>query len=73
MTVVLPKVLIVSGGPSGLVLAISLLQNGVPVRIIEKNASPRLGQRGAGIMASAFPSQSSRSFLTFSPSSSPVH
>lgn len=38
------------GGPSGLVLAISLLQNGIPVRIIEKNANPRLGQRGAGIM-----------------------
>ncbi|KAF5362575.1 hypothetical protein D9756_002493 [Leucocoprinus leucothites] len=44
------KVLIVGGGPSGLVLAISLLQNGIPVRIIEKNARPRLGQRGAGIM-----------------------
>ncbi|KAJ3514986.1 hypothetical protein NLJ89_g2043 [Agrocybe chaxingu] len=45
-----PKVLIVGGGPSGLILALSLLQNGVPVRIIEKTAEPRLGQRGAGIM-----------------------
>ncbi|KAJ3571819.1 hypothetical protein NP233_g3493 [Leucocoprinus birnbaumii] len=45
-----PRVLIVGGGPSGLVLAISLLQNGIPVRIIEKNSQPRLGQRGAGIM-----------------------
>ncbi|KAF8159647.1 pentachlorophenol 4-monooxygenase [Crassisporium funariophilum] len=45
-----PKVLIVGGGPAGLILALSLLQNGVPVRIIEKNAQPRLGQRGAGIM-----------------------
>ncbi|KAF9005951.1 pentachlorophenol 4-monooxygenase [Cyathus striatus] len=43
-------VLIVGGGPSGLVLAIILLQNGIPVRIIEKSAVPRLGQRGAGIM-----------------------
>ncbi|KAH9479456.1 Flavin-dependent monooxygenase [Psilocybe cubensis] len=45
-----PKVLIVGGGPSGLILALSLLQNGVPVRIIEKSSKPRLGQRGAGIM-----------------------
>ncbi|TFK39989.1 FAD binding domain-containing protein [Crucibulum laeve] len=43
-------VLIVGGGPSGLILGIILLQNGIPVRIIEKNALPRLGQRGAGIM-----------------------
>ncbi|KAF8638953.1 hypothetical protein AX16_010427 [Volvariella volvacea WC 439] len=45
-----PKVLIVGGGPAGLVLAITLLQNHVPVRIIEKTVEPRLGQRGAGIM-----------------------
>ncbi|KAF9563981.1 pentachlorophenol 4-monooxygenase [Agrocybe pediades] len=45
-----PKVLIVGGGPSGLILALSLLHNGVPVRIIEKTSQPRLGQRGAGLM-----------------------
>ncbi|KAH6915866.1 pentachlorophenol 4-monooxygenase [Coprinopsis sp. MPI-PUGE-AT-0042] len=43
-------VLIVGGGPSGLVLGLILLQNGVPVRIIEKQYTARLGQRGAGIM-----------------------
>lgn len=43
-------VLIVGGGPSGLVLAIALLRSGVPVRIIEKTWVPRLGQRGAGLM-----------------------
>ncbi|KAF5383606.1 hypothetical protein D9615_003497 [Tricholomella constricta] len=45
-----PRVLIVGGGPSGLVCALSLLHNGVPVRIIEKSTEPRLGQRGSGIM-----------------------
>lgn len=43
-------VLIVGAGPSGLVLALILLQSGVPVRIIEKQHEARLGQRGAGIM-----------------------
>ncbi|GLB41779.1 putative FAD binding domain containing protein [Lyophyllum shimeji] len=45
-----PRVLIVGAGPSGLVCALSLLHNGVPVRIIEKSIQPRTGQRGAGIM-----------------------
>ncbi|KAG6857444.1 hypothetical protein H0H87_003511 [Tephrocybe sp. NHM501043] len=44
------RVLIVGAGPSGLVCALSLVHNGVSVRIIEKNSQPRLGQRGAGIM-----------------------
>ncbi|KAF8150684.1 FAD binding domain-containing protein [Crassisporium funariophilum] len=44
-----PKVLIVGAGPSGLILALSLLRNGVPVRIIEKSVLPRIGQRGAGL------------------------
>lgn len=45
-----PKVLIVGAGPSGLVLALTLLKNGVPVRVVEKEINPRIGQRGAGIM-----------------------
>lgn len=45
-----PKVLIVGAGPSGLVLALNLLKNGVPVRVVEKEINPRIGQRGAGIM-----------------------
>ncbi|KAF5381232.1 hypothetical protein D9757_007843 [Collybiopsis confluens] len=45
-----PPVLIVGAGPSGLVLALSLLQNGVHVRIIEKDSFYHLGQRGAGVM-----------------------
>ncbi|EDR14078.1 uncharacterized protein LACBIDRAFT_305503 [Laccaria bicolor S238N-H82] len=47
-----PKVLIVGAGPSGLVLALNLLKNGVPVRVVEKEINPRIGQRGAGIMVS---------------------
>ncbi|KAG6891557.1 hypothetical protein C0992_004415 [Termitomyces sp. T32_za158] len=50
MSSAIPRVLIVGGGPSGLVCALSLIRNGVPVRIIEKSTEPRLGQRGAGIM-----------------------
>ncbi|KAF9003010.1 FAD binding domain-containing protein [Cyathus striatus] len=44
------SVLIVGAGPSGLVLALSLLQNGVSVRIIDKETSHRVGERGAGMM-----------------------
>jgi 2-polyprenyl-6-methoxyphenol hydroxylase-like FAD-dependent oxidoreductase len=40
----------VGAGPAGLVLALSLLQNGVKVRIIEKTADLYIGQRGAAIM-----------------------
>lgn len=40
----------VGGGPSGLIFALTLLKNGISVRIIEKNSTPRIGQRGAGIM-----------------------
>ncbi|KAJ7583220.1 FAD binding domain-containing protein [Mycena floridula] len=43
------QVLVVGAGPSGLVLALALLQNGISVRLIEKSPDPRLGQRGAGI------------------------
>ncbi|KAF8810119.1 hypothetical protein BYT27DRAFT_7186980 [Phlegmacium glaucopus] len=48
------QVLIVGAGPSGLILALTLLRNGVPVRIIEKSLSPRIGQRGAGITPRSF-------------------
>ncbi|KAG2123840.1 FAD binding domain-containing protein, partial [Suillus clintonianus] len=36
-------------GLSGLTVALTLLQNGIPVRIIERNVEHRQGQRGAGI------------------------
>ncbi|KAF9474986.1 hypothetical protein BDN70DRAFT_884267 [Pholiota conissans] len=45
-----PKVLIVGAGPSGLILALVLRRNGIPVRVIEKTTEHRKGQRGAGIM-----------------------
>ncbi|ESK88847.1 putative monooxygenase [Moniliophthora roreri MCA 2997] len=44
-------VLIVGAGPSGLALALSLLRNGVPVRIINKQLEHGVGQRGAGIQS----------------------
>lgn len=42
----------VGGGPSGLVAALTLLKNGVPVRIIDKLDKYHSGQRGAGISVS---------------------
>ncbi|KIY74178.1 hypothetical protein CYLTODRAFT_416434 [Cylindrobasidium torrendii FP15055 ss-10] len=42
-------VLICGGGPTGLVMAISLLQNGVPVRIVDKLKAYRIGFKGSGI------------------------
>ncbi|OAX43063.1 hypothetical protein K503DRAFT_732282 [Rhizopogon vinicolor AM-OR11-026] len=44
-----PPVLVVGAGPVGLVAALTLLQNGIPVRIIDKDPNPRKGQRGPGI------------------------
>ncbi|KAH9917071.1 FAD/NAD-P-binding domain-containing protein [Fomitopsis serialis] len=44
-----PAVLIVGAGPTGLVLALSLLKNGVPIRIIEKSSVPHGGARGTAI------------------------
>ncbi|KAJ7433543.1 FAD binding domain-containing protein [Mycena latifolia] len=45
-----PSVLIAGAGPSGLVLVLILLQNSVPVRIIDKERTHRIGSRGAGVM-----------------------
>ncbi|KAG1722264.1 FAD binding domain-containing protein [Suillus lakei] len=44
-----PPVLVVGAGPAGLVAALTLLQNDIPVRIIEQDINPRIGQRGPGI------------------------
>ncbi|KAG0695595.1 FAD binding domain-containing protein [Suillus ampliporus] len=44
-----PPVLVVGAGPAGLVAALTLLQNGIPVRIIERDINHRIGQRGPGI------------------------
>ncbi|KAG0702989.1 FAD binding domain-containing protein [Suillus ampliporus] len=41
-----PPVLIVGAGPVGLVAALTLLQNGIPVRIIDRDPSPHIAQRG---------------------------
>ncbi|KAF9555419.1 hypothetical protein CPC08DRAFT_132812 [Agrocybe pediades] len=43
-------VLIVGSGPSGLVTALTLAKNGVPVRVIEKELTRYPGERGAGMM-----------------------
>ncbi|KAH9829714.1 monooxygenase [Rhodofomes roseus] len=42
-------ILIAGAGPAGLVLALALAQNGVKVRIIDKESFYRPGQRGAGM------------------------
>ncbi|KII93072.1 hypothetical protein PLICRDRAFT_100588, partial [Plicaturopsis crispa FD-325 SS-3] len=52
----------VGAGPTGLVAALTLAQNGVPVRIIEKHAQYPIGQRGAGIMARTVPPSASFGF-----------
>ncbi|KAG1845152.1 FAD-binding monooxygenase [Suillus subluteus] len=49
MNSVHPPVLIVGAGPVGLVAALTLLQNDISVRIIDKDPHHRIGQRGAGI------------------------
>ncbi|KAJ7662140.1 FAD binding domain-containing protein [Mycena polygramma] len=43
------SVLIAGAGPSGLILAIILLKNGVSVRIIDKELKHRGGTRGSGV------------------------
>ncbi|KAI5999461.1 FAD binding domain-containing protein [Pisolithus marmoratus] len=47
-------VLVVGAGPTGLVAALTLARNNVPVRIIEKEPQHRRGQRGAGIHPRSF-------------------
>ncbi|EPT00355.1 hypothetical protein FOMPIDRAFT_1023761 [Fomitopsis schrenkii] len=42
-------VLVVGGGPAGLALALSLVKNGVPVRIINSPSTPHQEARGQGI------------------------
>ncbi|KAF8178166.1 FAD binding domain-containing protein [Mycena galopus ATCC 62051] len=44
-----PSVLIAGAGPSGLILALILLQNGVSVRIIDKEIKHRIGSRGSAV------------------------
>ncbi|KAK7044484.1 FAD-binding-3 domain-containing protein [Favolaschia claudopus] len=44
-----PSVLVAGAGPTGLILAIMLLKNGVSVRLIAKESKPRIGSRGAGV------------------------
>ncbi|KAJ7662150.1 FAD binding domain-containing protein [Mycena polygramma] len=45
------SVLIAGAGPSGLILALVLLKNGVSVRIIDKELKHRGGSRGSGVQA----------------------
>ncbi|KAF7798986.1 hypothetical protein EIP86_010215 [Pleurotus ostreatoroseus] len=42
-------ILIAGAGPTGLVLALTLAKNGIPVRIIEKDSQFHVGQRGSGL------------------------
>ncbi|AHH19231.1 putative pentachlorophenol 4-monooxygenase PcpB [Nocardia nova SH22a] len=44
-----PRVLIAGAGPTGLTLAIDLARRDIPVRIIDKAATPFAGSRGDGI------------------------
>ncbi|KAG7445128.1 uncharacterized protein BT62DRAFT_211533 [Guyanagaster necrorhizus] len=43
------SVLIAGAGPSGLALALALLQNGMSVRVIDKGETHKVGQKGCGI------------------------
>ncbi|KAG8213559.1 hypothetical protein J3R82DRAFT_10212 [Butyriboletus roseoflavus] len=54
MTVAAAPVLVAGGGPSGLVVALTLLQNRIPVRIIDKEPHHRIGQRGHGLWPRTF-------------------
>ena len=39
-------------GPTGLLLALTLLKNGVQVRVVDKDPNRHPGQRGSGIQVS---------------------
>ncbi|KIK98566.1 hypothetical protein PAXRUDRAFT_133959 [Paxillus rubicundulus Ve08.2h10] len=54
MTTSTAPVLVAGAGPAGLVAALTLLQNGIPVRIIDKEPQYRIGQRGAGVWPRTF-------------------
>ncbi|KAF9803961.1 hypothetical protein IEO21_09512 [Rhodonia placenta] len=43
------SVLVVGAGPSGLVSALSLVQHGIQVRVVDRDQQFHMGQRGAGI------------------------
>ncbi|KAF8627812.1 hypothetical protein AX15_004237 [Amanita polypyramis BW_CC] len=45
-----PTILIVGAGPSGLILALTLLHHGIPVQIIDNGNRRRLGQWSSAIM-----------------------
>ncbi|KAI0314589.1 FAD binding domain-containing protein [Amylostereum chailletii] len=49
-----PSVLVVGAGPAGLVMALSLAQNGIPLRIIDKSDSHHAGSRGFGLQPRTF-------------------
>ncbi|KAF9219598.1 hypothetical protein BS17DRAFT_804337 [Gyrodon lividus] len=54
MTTSTAAVLVAGAGPAGLVAALTLLQNDIPVRIIDKEPQHRIGQRGTGIWPRTF-------------------
>ncbi|KIM53640.1 hypothetical protein SCLCIDRAFT_428502 [Scleroderma citrinum Foug A] len=53
-TIMALPVLVVGAGPAALVAALTLIQNNIPVRIIEKEQQYRRGQRGAGVHPRSF-------------------
>ncbi|KAF8719161.1 hypothetical protein AX14_011382 [Amanita brunnescens Koide BX004] len=54
MTASALPVLVVGGGPSGLATALTLLRNGIPVRIVEKEPHYRIGRRANSVKPRTF-------------------
>ncbi|KAI6003386.1 hypothetical protein EDC04DRAFT_1022146 [Pisolithus marmoratus] len=54
MTPCTTPVLVVGAGPTGMIAALTLARNNVPVRIIEQEPQHRRGQRGATIQPRTF-------------------